>query len=203
MKFIALIYLLSLPMFAADLEVPRRNWTKEEDSQLRALHKEYGNNWKIYNGKINERVSKQCRDRWINYLAPGIKKGRLTTEEMSIIKEKHKELDNRWSLITEFLPGRTGNQVKNAWHARMRKLEKARYAEDNLEFERPSKRRKKAYVSDGDYENIDLLDICKEKPEKLTMLALWCSHIDHKDCLEWCSCLEAESILDDFKNFHA
>jgi myb proto-oncogene protein len=35
------------------------------------------------------RTAKQCRDRWHNYLRPGIKKGGWTKEEEKMIMELH------------------------------------------------------------------------------------------------------------------
>jgi myb proto-oncogene protein len=36
------------------------------------------------------RNGKQCRDRWQNYLRPGIKKGEWTRDEEELIKDMHR-----------------------------------------------------------------------------------------------------------------
>jgi myb proto-oncogene protein len=38
----------------------------------------------------NGRNGKQCRDRWTNYLRPGIKKGGWTRDEEELIKDMHR-----------------------------------------------------------------------------------------------------------------
>jgi hypothetical protein len=38
----------------------------------------------------NGRNGKQCRDRWQNYLRPGIKKGEWTRDEEELIKDMHR-----------------------------------------------------------------------------------------------------------------
>lgn len=59
------------------------------------------------------RNSRQCRDRWNNFLAPGINRGVWTPEEDSILLEKYNEYGGRWAVIARFLNGRKDNAVKN------------------------------------------------------------------------------------------
>jgi len=70
---------------------------------------------------LQDRTAKQCRERWINHLDPAIVKGKLTSEEWSIVMQSQVELGNRWSEIAKLLPGRTPNQIKNVWHTMARR----------------------------------------------------------------------------------
>uniref|UniRef100_A0A7N0TDR7 Uncharacterized protein n=1 Tax=Kalanchoe fedtschenkoi TaxID=63787 RepID=A0A7N0TDR7_KALFE len=67
------------------------------------------------------RTGKSCRLRWLNYLHPGLKRGKMTSTEERIVLELHARWGNRWSRIARRLPGRTDNEIKNYWRTHMRK----------------------------------------------------------------------------------
>ncbi|XP_038705853.1 transcription factor MYB48 isoform X1 [Tripterygium wilfordii] len=67
------------------------------------------------------RTGKSCRLRWVNYLHPGLKRGKLTPQEEKLVLELHSKWGNRWSRIARKLPGRTDNEIKNYWRTHMRK----------------------------------------------------------------------------------
>ncbi|CAH2065685.1 unnamed protein product [Thlaspi arvense] len=98
-------------------------WTAEEDSLLRQCIDKYGE------GKWHQvplraglnRCRKSCRLRWLNYLKPSIKRGKLSCDEVDLLLRLHKLLGNRWSLIAGRLPGRTANDVKNYWNTHLSK----------------------------------------------------------------------------------
>lgn len=53
----------------------RRSWNRSEDNALKKLVKKMGTtNWIRISRKLPLRKGKQCRDRWLNYLNPTIKK---------------------------------------------------------------------------------------------------------------------------------
>ncbi|CAN4104873.1 unnamed protein product [Withania somnifera] len=103
--------------------IKRGAWSEDEDNKLRTFVERFGHpNWRQlpkYAGLM--RCGKSCRLRWMNYLRPGLKKGNYSREEEQLIIELHKKLGNRWSTIAEKLGGRSDNDVKNYWHAHLKK----------------------------------------------------------------------------------
>lgn len=58
----------------------------------------------------------------MNYLHPGLKRGRITADEERLILHLHSQWGSRWSRIARSLPGRTDNEIKNFWRTHMRKI---------------------------------------------------------------------------------
>ncbi|XP_020577748.1 myb-related protein MYBAS2-like [Phalaenopsis equestris] len=102
----------------------RGPWTEQEDLQLVCFVRIFGDRrWDfIANLSGLERTGKSCRLRWVNYLHPGLKHGRMTPEEEHLILELHSKWGNKWSQIAGKLPGRTDNEIKNYWRTHMRKM---------------------------------------------------------------------------------
>lgn len=93
------------------------------------------------------RNGKQCRDRFQNYLRPGIKKGAWTRDEEELIKDMHRTFGpkyvfckkgtidsetltsltvhsfstSRWCAMSKLLNNRTDNDIKNKWYSMERK----------------------------------------------------------------------------------
>ncbi|XP_022870154.1 transcription factor MYB48-like isoform X2 [Olea europaea var. sylvestris] len=68
-----------------------------------------------------KRTGKSCRLRWVNYLNPALKRGKMTPHEQRLVVQLHSKWGNRWSKIAQKLPGRTDNEIKNYWRTYMRK----------------------------------------------------------------------------------
>lgn len=109
------------------------SWTKEEDARLEELVKREERSapsitvtkmWSRVALQLNGRTGKQCRERWLNQLKPGIKRGSWSEEEERILHEAHAELGNKWVAIAERLEGRTDNCVKNHWNSMLRKKQR-------------------------------------------------------------------------------
>ncbi|XP_010260061.1 PREDICTED: transcription factor MYB59-like isoform X2 [Nelumbo nucifera] len=104
-------------------EIRKGPWTEQEDLQLVCFVGLFGERRWDFIAKVSglNRTGKSCRLRWVNYLHPGLKRGRMTPQEEQLVLELHSRWGNRWSRIARKLPGRTDNEIKNYWRTHMRK----------------------------------------------------------------------------------
>lgn len=84
--------------------------------------------WVDVSKKLKNRNSKQCRERFLNHLKPGINPLPWTTEEDDLLLLLVGKYSSQWKLISKYLQGRTVNMIKLRW----------RY------FKRQNKRKEKA-----------------------------------------------------------
>ncbi|KAD3336413.1 hypothetical protein R6Q59_027131 [Mikania micrantha] len=110
-------------------------WTEHEDVQLILYVNVFGDRRWDFIAQVSglKRTGKSCRLRWVNYLNPSLKRGRMTPHEEKLILEYHSKWGNRWSRIARKLPGRTDNEIKNYWRTLMRKK-----AQENKRISSPS-----------------------------------------------------------------
>jgi hypothetical protein len=100
----------------------RRKFTLDEDDHLRHLVLEHGNHdWVKVASQMPGRSPRQCRHRYKNYLIDTHECSAWTIMEEQILIDKYRELGPKWVQIATFIPGRTGNDVKNRWHKHLLK----------------------------------------------------------------------------------
>ena len=106
-------------------------WTDDvismkEDKALKKLVSETPNiTWseraKLFSENFGIRTPKQCRERWVNYLEPGISFEKYSIKEQELVFMYLKIHGNHWSKIAKELKGRTENSVKNFFYSTVRK----------------------------------------------------------------------------------
>lgn len=71
---------------------------------------------------IGQRQGKQCRERWINFLSPDIKKSPWSAKEDLHLLRLQNDIGNKWAEISKHIEGRTENQVKNRFNSMIKKI---------------------------------------------------------------------------------
>lgn len=96
----------------------RHSFTYKEDEQLKKLVLEYGeHDWKTIADNLGTRTPRQCRERYKNYLMPGIVNGPWTVDEDMLLYSKFHEIGPHWTIISQFFPSRSEINIKNRWAA--------------------------------------------------------------------------------------
>jgi Myb-like DNA-binding domain len=93
------------------------SWTPEEDQVLVDKKRLYGRKWTLIAAHLPGRLGKQCRERYVNHLDPVLRKGEWSEEEDSLLISLHTQHGNKWTLISQHLPGRSHNDTKNHWYS--------------------------------------------------------------------------------------
>jgi hypothetical protein len=105
--------------------IKRGAWEKNEDQKIIEGIKVYGKQWcKIANKFFSDRTGKQIRDRYTSYLDPAINKNKFSTEEDLKILKLHNKYGNKWNLIRQFVPGRSGDCIKNRFNSSIKRNKK-------------------------------------------------------------------------------
>ncbi|XP_065852280.1 uncharacterized protein [Euphorbia lathyris] len=96
----------------------RREWTKEDDAQLRIAVETYGeNDWQSVASALEGRTGPQCSNRWNKSIHPAISRvGRWTPEESLRLKVAVMLFGPKnWKNIAQFVPGRTHVKCRERW----------------------------------------------------------------------------------------
>eukprot|EP00535_Pseudo-nitzschia_heimii_P011787 CAMPEP_0197197888 /NCGR_PEP_ID=MMETSP1423-20130617/33089_1 /TAXON_ID=476441 /ORGANISM="Pseudo-nitzschia heimii, Strain UNC1101" /LENGTH=1090 /DNA_ID=CAMNT_0042651715 /DNA_START=72 /DNA_END=3344 /DNA_ORIENTATION=- len=98
------------------------SWSKDDDRRLTEIMKKYKNprDWEpIAKEHGMGKSAKDCHERWIRYLKPGVRKGQWTDQEDSIVidavQNSSEQPFTRWSDLAQRLPGRVGKQIRDRW----------------------------------------------------------------------------------------
>jgi hypothetical protein len=102
---------------ARGLQRPRENFSAADDERLRVLVRSviYAD-WVMISRQMEGKNPRQCKERWYNYLLPGLNTASWTPEEDAVLLSMHSRLGAKWVNIARFLPNRTGTMTKNRFN---------------------------------------------------------------------------------------
>jgi len=92
-------------------------WSAKEDDQLRQIVSKCdckdGHAWELASeGMGFTRNSKQCRERWTNFLDPRLRLGPWTADEDECLLRLHSKFGNAWKKFTSILIGRSAERIR-------------------------------------------------------------------------------------------
>uniref|UniRef100_A0A7S0ZHF9 Uncharacterized protein n=1 Tax=Timspurckia oligopyrenoides TaxID=708627 RepID=A0A7S0ZHF9_9RHOD len=95
---------------------PSRRWTPEEDALIMNWVEKHGQQqWSVFSREVFDgiRTGPQLRARYIDVLNPQRKNDVWSEDEDQLLLRLHHEIGNKWSQISDYLTGRSANDVKN------------------------------------------------------------------------------------------
>jgi hypothetical protein len=104
----------------------RKLFTTEDDAELVQLVGSFGDgNWsQIAQGISAGFTSRQCRERWRNYLDPRLQHTAWTDADDRRLLDEYARIGTKWTILAAMFPGRSGNAVRNRLLLLLRKKEK-------------------------------------------------------------------------------
>lgn len=100
-------------------------FTKEEDKKLIKAVRKFGeHDWKLISSFLENRTSRQCRERWKKFLCPSLNHSPWTKEEDEILLARYQEYGPKWSQISCFFQNRTDISIKTRFTVLSRKMKK-------------------------------------------------------------------------------
>ena len=95
-----------------------------EDAEI-VRYQSQGLSWPAIASQLPGRVAEQVRDRFINYLDSNRKMTEWTKEEDELLTKLQRSIGNKWTEMSQLIPGRTESSIKNRWHNRKTKQRRA------------------------------------------------------------------------------
>jgi hypothetical protein len=100
----------------------RQQFSREEDQIISDLVSQSGAcRWSRIAGQLPGRTPRQCRERWVNYLSPEVRRSPLSSEEEDLLRNKVAEHGQVWARIASFFEGRTDVWLKHQYLKLMRR----------------------------------------------------------------------------------
>ncbi|CAD8085271.1 unnamed protein product [Paramecium sonneborni] len=147
----------------------RKQWTDEEDKRVIELVLQQGRNWKVIEGFMEGRSSKQIRERFLNNLDPEINRSKFTVQEDQIILEQYRIYGPKWSEIAKMLDRRPENQVKNRFYSHIKRVSMLEEKSDDENSDVDSSKSEQAHIPPPIqiYQPLETIQSIKEENENI------------------------------------
>jgi hypothetical protein len=101
--------------------VPQAKFTQAEDNLLRQAVNELRPvaHWTVIADRVPGRTARQCRERYLNYLAPNVALGQFSQDEDLRLRSLYAQYGAKWSQFVNFFEGRTDIALKNRYNKLM------------------------------------------------------------------------------------
>lgn len=105
----------------------RCKFTSIEDKLLQDMVIKYGKkNWSSMSKHLPGKTPRQCRERYIHYLAPDLNSEPWKSEEDEKLLKLFSEYGPKWAFFKQKLQGRSTVNIKNRWATLSRRIEKCK-----------------------------------------------------------------------------
>ncbi|EOA86197.1 uncharacterized protein SETTUDRAFT_110184 [Exserohilum turcica Et28A] len=97
---------------------PPRKWSLSEDQKLReGVEAQQGEvkDWCIIAESLPGRTNKDCRKRWHNSVAGGLKKGQWSKSEDELLSRGIEEYGQKWTMVASCVGTRSADQCAKRW----------------------------------------------------------------------------------------
>jgi hypothetical protein len=99
----------------------RQPFTPQEDAQLIQIVTEQPSlSWHEVAALLPNRTSRQCRERWMDYLRPDIISRPWTDAEDELILHEIERIGYKWTRISNSFENRSQRDVKNRWYSHLK-----------------------------------------------------------------------------------
>jgi hypothetical protein len=97
------------------MKLIRKTFSPEDDAELSKLVPSNGTeNWtRIAQQMSRAFTARQCRDRWRNYLDPGLQHSTWTADDDQALMQEYRATGTKWVMLASRFAGRSSNAVRN------------------------------------------------------------------------------------------
>lgn len=103
-------------------------WSENEKRELVRLRAMHGPNWSVIAKQMPCRSAKQCREHYIYYLLPTMRRDVWSTHEDRRLLALHRIFGSKWSLIATYITGRPPLCIRNRCNILLRRQQKDAHA---------------------------------------------------------------------------